>query len=121
MNLVEYDRKIEMLSDEKTYQLLKRDLALSLERQLNSRLLDLKKKYHHSCTNDYATLILYLYSLPKVHELGVPLRLIVPFVPYQLSKYLARILSPLIGNSESNVQNSAEFATFIRSKSLKGN
>ena len=50
------------------------------------------------------------------------LRPIVSFVnlpSYQLSKYLARILSPLIGNSESNVQNSADFATFIQLKSLK--
>ena len=38
---------------------------------------------------------------------------------YQLSKHLAKILSPLIGNSESNVQNSAEFSSFIRSKSLQ--
>ena len=101
-------------------------LAPSLERQLNSLLLQLKKRgslpaelYERLRSSGTC-----LYGLPKIHKPGVPLRPTVSFVnspSYQLSKHLARILSPLIGNSESNVQNSAEFATFIRSKSLKEN
>ena len=35
----------------------------------------------------------------------------------RLLKYLARVLSLLIDNSESSIQNSAEFATFIQSRS----
>ena len=75
MNFKEYDRKInEMLSDEKTYRLFKRDPALSLERQLNSFLLELEKKrslppelYERLCFSGGLTS--GLYGLPKVHKL----------------------------------------------------
>ena len=62
-----------------------------------------------------------LYGLPKIHKPGVPLRPVASFVTspiYQLSKYLATILSPLMGKSQSSVRNSREFATFIREQTL---
>ena len=62
-----------------------------------------------------------LYGLPKIHKPDVPLRPIVAFVhspSYQLSKYLAQILSPLVGNSDSHVVNSKEFASFIQTQKL---
>ena len=62
-----------------------------------------------------------LYGLPKIHKPDVPLRPIVSFVQsptYQLSKHLTHILSPLIGNTESNVLNSVEFATFIHTRTV---
>ena len=78
MNLEEYDRKInEMLSDEKTYQLLKRDPAPSLERQLNSLLLELKKKGSllpelYEWLRSLGGLTPCLYGLPKIHNLVSP-------------------------------------------------
>ena len=39
---------------------------------------------------------------------------------YQLSTHLAKVLSPLIGNSLTQVQNSCSFAEFISSKVLQG-
>ena len=64
----------------------------------------------------------FIYGLPKIHKPDVPLRPIVSFYTspsYQLSKYLTRLLSPLVGNTSSNVKNSAEFKTFITSQQLK--
>ena len=38
---------------------------------------------------------------------------------YCLSKYLARVLGPLVGKSSSSVRNSAEFAGFITAQLLQ--
>ena len=61
------------------------------------------------------------YGLPKIHKLGIPLRPIVSLVnspTYAISGYLARILSPVVGNTDYTVKNSCEFADFIRDKTL---
>jgi hypothetical protein len=50
-----------------------------------------------------------LYGIPKVHKEGVSLRPTVSNIgapTYQLSKYLAGLLSQLIGNSAHHVKNS---------------
>ena len=62
-----------------------------------------------------------MYALPKIHKLETPLRPIVSFVSsptYQLSKHLARILAPLVGNTSHNVRNSQDFAKLISSQAL---
>ena len=49
------------------------------------------------------------------------MRPIVSFVnslTYAISGYLARILSPVVGNTDYTVKNSCEFADFIRDKTL---
>ena len=61
------------------------------------------------------------YGLHKIHKPGIPLRPIVSFVnspTYAISGYLARILSPVVGNTDYTVKNSCEFADFIRDKTL---
>ena len=62
-----------------------------------------------------------LYGFPKIHKRDVPLRPIASFVhspSYQLSKHLAQILAPLVGNLESHVTNSSEFVSFIQTQKL---
>ena len=61
------------------------------------------------------------YTVPKIHKPGIPLRPIVSFVnspTYAISGYLARILSPVVGNTDYKVKNSCEFADFISDKTL---
>ena len=58
------------------------------------------------------------YGSPKIHKPGIPLRPIVSLVnspTYAMSGYLARILSPVVGNTDYN---SCEFADFVRDKTL---
>ena len=46
------------------------------------------------------------YGLPKIHKPGIPLRPIVSFVnspTYAISGYLARILSPVVGNTDYTI------------------
>ena len=98
----DYDRKINgMLSDEKTYKRLDRDPVASVERKLNTLLLQLKKKgsisqdlYNRLRSSGGCTSL--LYDLPKVHKSDVPLRPIVSFVSspsHHFSKHMAKILS----------------------------
>ena len=98
--------------DEKTYRKLDHDPVASVERMLYSSQLkkkgsisqDLYNRLHSSggCTP-------LLYGLPKVHKPDVPdvpLHPIDSFVSspsYQLSKHTDKILSPLVGNSDSHV------------------
>ena len=61
------------------------------------------------------------HGLSKIHKPGIPLRPIVSFVnspTYAISGYLARILSPVVGNTDYSVKNPCEFADFIRDKTL---
>ena len=61
------------------------------------------------------------YGLLKIHKPGIPLRPIVSFVnspTYAISGYLARILLPVVGNTDYTVKNVCEFADFIRDNTL---
>ena len=114
------------LSDTSTYKRLKCDSVLSIEK-LNSSLL--KPKKHGSLNlqlynrlRSTGGLTPCVYGLPKIHKQDVPLRPIVSFYSsrtYQLSRHLSQILSPLVGNTDSHVNNSMEYKTFITSRKLK--
>jgi len=61
-------------------------------------------------------------GLPKIHKADTPLRPIVSCVntfAYDLSVFLADILSPLTGNSNFTVKNSAYFASTTISEKIQ--
>ena len=115
------------LNDKQTYTALKSDPTGRTERDLNQRLL-LSKKSSKISEETYKLLrssdgiAPQLYGLPKIHKEGVPLRPIVSFVnsapTYNVSRYLARILSPVVGNTDNMVKNSQHFGEFIRHQTL---
>ena len=117
------EKVLSMLNDKQTYTALKSDPTGRTERDLNQHLLLLKKSnkiseemYKLLCSSD--GLAPRLYGLPKIHKEGVPLQPIVSFVnspTYNVSRYLARVLSPVVGNT---VKNSQHFAEFIRGQTL---
>ena len=121
-----HDKALSLLNDKSTYAVLNSDPTSKTQRKLNKMLLDLKKAGKIS---DSTYKMLYssdglcprFYGLPKIHKLEIPLRPIVSFVnspTYAISGYLARILSPVVGNTDYTVKNSCEFADFIRDKTL---
>ena len=84
----------------------------------SSILIHLKK---HTISISVICLVAYPCNLPKIHKLGIPLRPLVSFFnspTYAISGYLARMLSPVVGNTDYTVKNSYEFADFIRDKTL---
>ena len=111
-----------ILGDRDIYQLMAKDTTTSLKNRMNSVLLRLRqgrrsgKTYYHLRSS--ADGVPHLYGLPKSHKPDVPLCPIVSFVSSStcaLSKFLASLLSPIVGLSDSHVSNSQQFAQFITS------
>ena len=51
-------------------------------------------------------------GLPKIHKIDIPLRLTVSsrgFINYEVTKELARILRPLVGNCPHHIKNTGDF------------
>ena len=109
-------KMLTMLGDRDTYQLMAKDPTTSLENRMNSVLLRLRREgrlsetYYHLRSS--AAGVPRLYGLPKVHKPDIPLRPIVSFVSSP-SQFLASLLSPIVGLSDSHVRNSQQFAQFI--------
>ena len=113
-----YEKCNQLLSDGKTYQKLKTDPTNKFKKQFVSALKDLKDRK----VIDYAlNMKLYptvdqpprFYGLPNIHKSNMPMRPIVSSIgtiSYQCARYIATILSPLVGNTEHHVKNSADFA-----------
>ena len=117
-----YNKTDTLVSDKQTYEELKRDPTPSLQRKLNSKLLDLKK-------TDVIDIQRYnrlrcrvpqppkLYGLPKLHKPNIPMRPIVSFYgspTYELSKYLTTILKPLTNESRRKLQSTETFIDAIK-------
>ena len=129
MDRKDYDDKVkELLGDESTYKVLKKDPTKKTERDMNGILLKMKREgtigeklYRHLHSSD--GLPPRFYGLPKTHKNGNPLRPIVSFISsptYNLSKYVAKMLKPLTCNSAYTVKNSTEFCGSIADINLQG-
>ena len=101
----EYDRKVRELLDDTSYQSIKKNPTLKIERKVTEVLRSLEK--NGKLPNDLRKRVQnqqnstpQLYGLPKIHKASCPLRPIVSSInspTYHLSRYLANILSPLWG------------------------
>ena len=124
-----YRAEMSTLIENGPHQLLKKDPTDRLTRKLSEKLLTLKR-------SGYLPEAVYnkirprhkqpprIYGLPKNHEADVPLRPIVSYVntfAYDLSAYLANILSPLTGKSEYTVTNSVHFVSTLSNETILGN
>ncbi|CAH3132958.1 unnamed protein product [Pocillopora meandrina] len=127
-----YRAKMFTLIENGPYQLLNKDPTDRLTRKLSEKLLTLKR-------SGYLSEAVYnkirprhkqpprIYGLPKIHKADVPLRPIVKCwscvntFAYDLSAYLANILSPLTGKSEYTVTNSAHFASTVSNETILDN
>ena len=112
MERSDYSAKmLAMLGDRDTYQLMAKDPTTSLENRIllkRRREGRLSGKTHYHLRSSAAG-VPRLYGLPKVHKPDVPLCPIVSFVSsptYALSKFLASLLSPIVGLSDSHARNS---------------
>ena len=121
MDTATYQAKISTLIENGPYQLLNKDPTERLTRKLSEKLLTLKRNGHlseavYNKIRPRHKQPPRIYGLPKIHKADVPLRPIVSCVntfAYDLSAYLANILSPLTGKSEFTVTNSAHFVSTI--------
>ena len=124
-----YRAKMSTLIENGPYQLLNKDPTDRLTRKLSEKLLTLKR-------SGYLSEAVYnkirprhkqpprIYGLPKIHKADVPQRPIVSCIDtfaYDLSAYLANILSPLTGKSEYTVTNSAHFVSTVSNETILDN
>ncbi|XP_050957575.1 uncharacterized protein LOC127158535, partial [Labeo rohita] len=122
-----HSRVTALLSDYNTYEILNRDPTSKYKKQVIKCLQLLEKQgvidrklYYRLYPGDTTPC---LYGLPKVHKDNYPLRPIVSSinsVTYNIAKYLATVLAPLVGNTPHHVNNSMDFVDKIRGLSLQG-
>ena len=107
-----------MLADAQTYELLTKDPTEDKKNKLKKLLRPLldkgqidKKTYNHLIPT--ASITPRIYGTPKIHKPDIPLRPIVDSigsVTYNLSKTLADILKPLLGQTHYHCKNSKQLA-----------
>ncbi|XP_072048289.1 uncharacterized protein [Amphiura filiformis] len=118
----DYESKVDsLLSDDNTYERLCKDPTEKYKKELSVILNDLK-----SCgAIDFALKerlfptecdVPKIYGLPKVHKTGVPLRPIVSSigsVSYNSSRFLADILSSVVGKTPHHIKDTKQFVDFV--------
>jgi len=116
----------ELLSDTKTYILIKKDPSTSIERKLN----DLIKYWHKEEYIDKSemlklrssdSLLPKAYGLPKIYKEKAPLRIIVSSINtalYLLGKYLNKIISDIIPSTRYHVVNDFELFNALSNKTI---
>ncbi|XP_072030659.1 uncharacterized protein [Amphiura filiformis] len=118
MDKDKYQEKMNnLLSEGDTYQVMKKDPTLSLERKIGKAISELKEqnkvdKKKASHLTPKHTVSPRIYGLPKIHKENMPLRPIVSSINspcYNLAKHLADILTPLSGKGTSYIKNSQHF------------
>ena len=124
-----YEKLLLLLKDETTYKAIKQDQTKSIERRLNAFIFDLlkrncitKQQYYFLRSNDSCAP--RLYGLPKVHKKDFPMRPIISFINsplYNLSKYLSKLLSPLVGKTKFTVKNSYQFVDLLKDVNVESN
>ena len=110
--------------DDPTYKKLKKDPTTKMERRVAEALKKLETQGHiYTKQRRYLTPQFskppQMYGLPKIHKEGVPLRPIVSSIgspTYNLAKEMARILTPLVGKTETTVKDAVEFVQLIKEK-----
>ena len=119
MDRSDYTKKAkELLEDTNTYRTIQSDPTNKLKNKLINMLRKMKADtgmQENTYTKMYPTGASSpkFYGLPKIHEKNMPLRPIVSSigsVTYGVAKELARIIKPLMGNSQHHVHNSRQFA-----------
>ena len=119
----DYENKIQnLLSDTKTYEILKKDPTNSVKNQLINTLKKWKKEGTISQqlykkiypTSDQPP---KFYGLPKIHKPSMPLRPIVSgngSVTESCAKHLAKVLNAVKGKNEHAIKNSDDFVNKVK-------
>ena len=123
MKKSEYQEMCEkLLNDDKTYRKLKGDPTRKYKIELGNVLRDLKER--KIITPELHRKLYPTVDQPPhfyartIHKNNAPIRPIVSsigMITYECAKYLADVLSPLIGKTEHHVKNSKEFDEYVKS------
>ena len=127
MDKEEYNKKCLSMLQPPTYFELSKDPTTKIERKVTEILINLKKE--KLITNSMFDRLRpkqskapRFYGLPKVHKEDCPLRPIVSAISsptYNLSKFVSKMISPLVGKTDSFVKNSRDFAELVKKEKLE--
>ena len=116
MNTEDYKTKAKLiLSDTSTYKVLDKDPTSRFSTTLVNKLKECKAarnldESYYKRLYPTSAMVPRFYGLPKVHKKDAPLRPIVASrgsITYDTAQHLAFILSPIVGQNEYAIQNSA--------------
>jgi hypothetical protein len=124
MNQEDYNKKMnEHLSQSGSYRKISNNpikkITREVKKAINNSSLDERKKKRLLPNNEITPRI---YGLPKIHKEGIPLRPIVNTIgspTYELAKYVAKILGPLVGQTDSFIKDSNDFINIIKNEKVK--
>ena len=126
MEKEEYSKKMMELLNTDTYEERDTDPTNTLKVKINRILKTLETKGEIT-TQTYQRIRASgsqsprIYGLPKIHKANTPLRPIVSCInspTYKLSRFIAKILSPLVGSTDSFVMNTGHFVEMMRDEKL---
>ena len=110
-----------LLNDSLVYKKLTFDPLKNMQSNFNSRLKEIMYLYKCSILKNFLSRLPslpYIYGLPKVHKENVPLRPIISNCgspAYDLSKWAAKQLSPLLGAfSDSHLRHNQDLLSFLK-------
>ena len=120
MNRADYIDKMDTIANDNAYIKLTKNPLKIWQQNYNKKLKTILKNYPDLSKkfSSFLPSLPFIYGLPKIHKPNIPLRPIISSinsVPYKLSKFLASLLNPLLGNiSGSHLINSEHFIDKIR-------
>ena len=123
MNTTDYEAKmVEHLTTTGCYKKLTKDPGKSICRTVTKAIKEsnLDKEIKLKLYPKYC-LVPRIYGLPKIHKQGAPLRPIVNTIgspSYKLATYLANLLKPLVGKTNSFVKDSETWVEEISKENL---
>ena len=130
LDLTDYEAKAkQLLDDTDTYQKLKKDPTKKFKNQLLEVLKRLKREGKLDSSTYFklyptSETVPKFYGLPKIHKEDCPLRPIVSSIgsiTYATAKFLASILSPLVGHTEHFVKDSSHFVETLKDVTVEPN
>ena len=127
LDKADYINKCNDHLDNGPYEKLKKDPTESTKKEVRVKLQDLKdqeiisnRTYYKIKPSDSPTP--RFYGSPKIHKPGVPIRPIVSYIGsplYDISKYLASILSHYTTSDNHHSKNSKEFSEYVRQLTIE--
>ena len=117
----------QLLSDAHTYKPIPKDLTKILKNKLAQTLRDINTQggpFDSKYKRLYPTSVVApkLYSLPRIHKSGTPLRPIISSrgsITYGTLRELANIFHPLVGQSPHLLKNTQHFVEHIKKVNLE--
>ena len=119
MDKRDYNDKMSTLLSSGQYKKVKTNKTSTVERKVKTLLMKVEKALPQETLrmlNPNNSKAPHMYGKPKIHKPDMPLRPIISNIGspcHQLARFLTRIISPLIGKTDSYVKNSQHFVTTL--------